>query len=281
MVASCLDPKGATVPETYTFERGLGILKVTALSDVGKVRSHNEDSFAVLPEQGLLIVSDGMGGHNAGGLASKIVVEALPQMIFKALQSLQEPSIEQLQDVVRDSAVDLSNEICKRTRREPDLAGMGATFVLAMFLEKKAIVAHMGDSRGYLFRSGELRLLTEDHSVVGLLLREGQITPKQASEHPARGQLSRYVGMQGEVFPDVLACELVSGDRVLLCTDGLTGEVSDSKIGNILNDGVDLKEISTALIDAANKAEGADNITVVLAEWSLSGAEGNHNNGPS
>ncbi len=269
------------MPQTYTFERGLGILKVAAVFDVGKIRSHNEDSFVVLPEQGLLIVSDGMGGHNAGGLASKIVVEVLPQMLVKALQSLQEPSIEQLQEVVRDSVVDLSNEIWQRSRREHELSGMGATLVLAMLFEKKAIVANMGDSRAYLFRTGELQQLTEDHSILGFLMREGQIASEEVKNHPAKGKLSRYVGMQGEVFPDVQVLELTSGDRLLLCTDGLTGEVSDSKIGNILNDGVDLKEISTALIDAANEAEGADNITVVLAEWSLSSAEGGRNYGPN
>jgi PPM family protein phosphatase len=255
------------VPETHTFGIGSGILKVAALSDVGKVRPNNEDSFAALPEQGFLIVSDGMGGHNAGGLASAIVVEALPQMISNALQSLQEPSIEQLQDVVCDSVVDLSNEIWKRSRREPGLAGMGATFVLAMFQGKKAIVANMGDSRAYLFRSSELRLLTEDHSVVGFLLREGRITPKQASEHPAKGKLSRYVGMLGEVFPDVQALELISGDRLLLCTDGLTGEVSDSQIGSMLDGGLGLEQTCATMVRKASEAGGKDNITVLLAEW--------------
>ena len=256
------------MPETYIFGRGPGILKVAALSDVGRVRANNQDSLAVVPEQGLLIVSDGMGGHNAGDLASTIVVEALPRMIEKALSNFSEPNLSQITDSIRDSIVSLSNEIWRRSRKEPELAGMGATVVVAMFHDSRALIAHMGNaSRAYIFRSGELQLLTEDHSLVGFLLREGQITPEQALEHPARGKLSRYVGMQGEVFPDVQMLELISGDRLLLCTDGLTGEVSDFKIGNILNDGLDLEKMSSALIDATNEAGGADNITVALVEW--------------
>ncbi len=252
--------------ETQEFQTGQWNIKAAALSDVGKVRSHNEDSFAVLPEHGILIASDGMGGHNAGALASKIVVEVLPKMIFRALNSLQKPSLEEVQKIVCDSVIDLSGEIWNRSRREPELVGMGATFVLVMFQSQKAIVAHMGDSRAYLLRDSGLRLLTEDHSVVGLLLREGLITVDQASEHPAKGKLSRYVGMRDEVFPDVHDFEFHSGDRLLLCTDGLNGEVSDSQIENLFKADVSLEEITGSLVKTAKDAGGSDNITVLLME---------------
>jgi protein phosphatase len=125
----------------------------------------------------------------------------------------------------------------------------------------------MGDSRMYLHRQGRLSLLTHDHSLVALLLRRGEITPDQAKDHPARGKLSRYVGMETEVYPDIRAVHLVQGDRLLLCTDGLTGTVSEQEIAAILGQPVEPESACRSLIDAANAAGGRDNITVLVADY--------------
>ena len=144
---------------------------------------------------------------------------------------------------------------------------MGATVVLAMIKRRSAYIAHMGDSRAYLFRDNQLKQLTEDHSIVGILLRHGDITPEEATEHPAKGRLSRYVGMEGKVYPDVRSIAIKKEDRLLLCSDGLSGMLNDRNIAELLIMHPDPQAACKALADAANSAGGTDNITVVIVDW--------------
>jgi protein phosphatase len=143
---------------------------------------------------------------------------------------------------------------------------MGATVVMVLILGRRAYVAHMGDSRAYLFRRGRLTPMTDDHSIVGILLRQGEISEAEAREHPARGRVSRYVGMEGEVYPDVRVEVLRKADRLLLCTDGLNGMISDAQIKRILTANRDPQQASQALVDAANRAGGEDNVTAVVVD---------------
>jgi protein phosphatase len=145
---------------------------------------------------------------------------------------------------------------------------MGATVVLAFLWGQQVFIAHIGDSRAYLYRRGELRQLTDDHSVVGILLRHGKITPEEAKIHPARNKLSRYVGMEGEVYPDVQRLRPSAGDRLLLCTDGLTTMVPDDAIAEILVNCGDPQMACRSLVEAANAARGQDNVTVLVADRS-------------
>lgn len=236
-------------------------------SHVGRVRSKNQDNYLVSPEQGLFIVSDGMGGHQAGEVAAKVVVSVLPDMLVQrlALQSSLRSRVVEL--VMREAILELSQRLRSESTGHINLHGMGATLALAWLNRGRAHLAYMGDSRIYLLRQDTLTQLSEDHSLVALLLKHGEITPEEAKEHPARGRLSRYVGMEGEVYPDVQTVDLARGDRLLLCSDGLTGMLDDRQITQILQSTFDPQSACQALVQAANEAGGKDNITVVIVLW--------------
>lgn len=238
-----------------------------ALSDIGKVRAENQDAFIVDAGMGLYVVSDGMGGGQAGALASQIVVKVLPELLRNQEGTLKHGTARKVRGVLSGCVAKLSQELHRKSEGQPGLSGMGATVVAVLVRSGSAHVVHMGDSRAYLLRKGKLKQLTDDHSVVGLLLREGEITPEEAKRHPARGHLSRYVGMPTEVDADVRTVRLKEGDCILLCTDGLTGLVSDSEIKIILNTAQDLRESCKRLVDAANAAGGKDNITVMVLRY--------------
>lgn len=240
-------------------------LVAAGLSDRGRVRAANEDALAVSPEERLLIVADGMGGHKGGATAARIVVTALPQLLQQRLAS---PRLTRaaLCSGLQDAMLELSASMRDYAADDPALHGMGATVVLALMRGASAVVAHMGDSRAYLFRAGKLRQITADHSIVNILLRSGEITPEQAKKHPARHQISRYMGMASDVYPDVATLGVKVGDRLLLCSDGLTNMVDDIAIASSLARNVPAEDICRSLVDAANAAGGVDNVTVVVAD---------------
>jgi protein phosphatase len=167
-------------------------------------------------------------------------------------------------DAVSGALCVLSNDLVMQTRGVPGLEGMGATVVMALVRGERAVVAHMGDSRAYLLRGKELLRLTTDHSIVQILLESGEITPEEAREHPAHGQITRHVGMPGDPLPEVRLVDLESGDRLLLCTDGLCGMVSDDHILEVLRDVTNDDEACARLVAAANEAGGNDNVTAVV-----------------
>jgi protein phosphatase len=237
------------------------------LSDPGRVRSGNEDAYALLPDKSLFVVSDGMGGHQAGAKASEIVVKVLPPMLEQRLARAPAKPAE-VHNALRDVIVELSRQLREQSAGQPGLAGMGATVVLAYFWEDQVFISNMGDSRAYLCRNRRLKPLTEDHSVVAILLRKGEITEEQARDHPARHQISRYIGMEGEVYPDVCAVKLSANDRFLLCTDGLTGMVPDATIARLLEECADPGLACRSLVAAANAAGGRDHITALVVDWS-------------
>ena len=237
-------------------------IEYAGLTDRGRVREQNEDNWAAYPAQGLFIVSDGMGGEAAGEVASQIVVETLPGMLLKKMQSpaTRKTAKKQLRSVLAE----LSDCVLNETRYKPGLAGMGATAVVAWFRAPQMLIAHMGDSRAYLCRAGTLQQLTTDHSIVQLLIATGEINAKEAKTHPARAQITRYVGMSGGALPEAQSIEICDGDRLLLCSDGLTGMQSDEEILAVLNQNLSAAETCERLINAANEAGGRDNITVVI-----------------
>lgn len=168
---------------------------------------------------------------------------------------------------LRSILCDLSAQLCVKTQSEPSLAGMGATAVLALFRRNKTLIAHMGDSRAYLFRRGRLKLLTKDHTIVQFLLDAGEITLSQAHTHPARNRLTRFVGMPRDPLPDLQPLELREDDRLLLCSDGSTSMTSDETIDLILKRKVNIQTTCTELVAAANKAGGRDDITTLVVQW--------------
>ena len=247
-------------------------MAVGATSDVGKVRANNEDAFRADAEAGLFVVSDGMGGQQAGELAARMVVDTLPGTIGARLDRMERPRGRAYRYWLRKELARLSRRVRDAARRQPHLRGMGATVVAALVRDRWAHIAHMGDSRAYLFRDGQLRQLTDDHSVVAWLLRKGEITPQEAARHPARASITRFVGMEDDAQPDVRSVALAAGDRLLLCTDGLTNMLPDESIAAMLGERADPQTTCEALVVGANAAGGQDNTTAVLVDFGGEGA---------
>lgn len=233
-------------------------------TDVGKVREKNEDSLVVLPEENLFIVSDGMGGNFAGEWASRFVIEALPLLIKE--KTSKKSCITEIKKAIHDSIVEISNDLRDKTKDQPGFAGMGATLVLVKIIDNQAIIAHMGDSRIYLFKDGDMQQITKDHSMIQLLIDNKEITPEEALNHPAKNQLTRHMGMEQQPLPETQVIDLDENDVLLLCSDGLTGMVDDKLIKTTLQQDMSLDEINKQLIATANKNGGEDNITVVTVK---------------
>ncbi len=239
-------------------------LRVAGATHVGRVRQNNEDSYLISDQQKLYIVSDGMGGEMAGEVASKTVVAVLPRLLEQHLRGILPMTSQTVERVLRDRIVELSQSLQRESAGQAGMKGMGATVALALLRGSSAHLAHMGDSRIYLYRDGELTQLTQDHSITALLIASGDITPEEAQHHPARGKLSRFVGMEGVVYPDVQTIKLRAGDQLLVCSDGLSGPVSCGEIAAILSAHDDPARACQSLIAAANEAGGKDNITAIV-----------------
>ncbi len=239
-------------------------IKYAGLTDQGRVRTANEDNWAVDSEQGLFIVADGMGGEFAGALASKVVVATLPGLVRRYFGTMEGLPKNKARRRMAKAFATLSTQLRQQTDNEPGLEGMGSTAVCALVRDNQVLVAYMGDSRAYRLRAGWLKQLTKDHSLIQLLLDSGEITSEVAATHPACGRLTRNVGMEGEPLPQVRLLKLKPGDLLLLCTDGLTGMLDDRQIQSILNTPAPLETQCQRLIDAANQSGGKDNITVLL-----------------
>ena len=247
-------------------------VEVAGATDPGRVRKNNEDNFAVDPELGLLLVADGMGGHNSGevasDIASKTIVEFARRMLGGAKSQLPEggtaslsPRGRQLEYFVKTA----NTMIYEKGREFPKNAGMGTTVVAALVDGKSLTVAHVGDSRLYVWRGGELTQLTEDHSLVGEQVKRGQITAAEASRSNLQNILTRALGAEGDVQVDVADHPLLPGDLVLLATDGLSKMVPDDEVARTIAAEVTPQAVVDALIAKACAAGGVDNVTVVAA----------------
>jgi PPM family protein phosphatase len=244
------------------------VIAHAGLSDVGRVRQENEDHWFADPKMGLYLVADGMGGALAGGLASKAVAEVLPRLLRQKLEDIRRLDDPAATRQVLAALREMSNRLRKESRGKPSIDGLGSTVVLALVAQQQALVAHLGDSRAYLLHDRRLEQLTKDHSICQLLVDCGEITPEEARSHPARGQLTRFVGMCDGPLPEANAVELAPGDRLLLCSDGLSGMLGHDQLTDILNRQPGPLEACNALVAAANEAGGKDNITVVVVSVS-------------
>lgn len=262
------------------FEIGL-----SALTDVGVVRSHNEDNFILCPDLShqewflientiplsqagcLLVVADGMGGANAGEVASEIAVEHIKQF-FIALSLQVAPSENQIKEYIKASILQAHQAIVSHAIQNPACEGMGTTIILAWVIPGKAFIGWCGDSRGYLFRPGEgLRIITSDHSLVWELVQAGRLSPEEADVHPDSNIITQSLGDPDHLpEPGLLVQPLQASDKLLLCSDGLNNMVTSSEIAHLLTQSKSLAEINQVLIQAANQKGGKDNITVILLE---------------
>jgi protein phosphatase len=224
-------------------------------SDTGRQRRANEDSYFV--RSPIFVVADGMGGAQAGEVASKIAVEGFEEQ----LASDDSGSVEQL---LAERARDANKRIYQLARSDAARTGMGTTLTVAYLSDEGLSIAHVGDSRAYVWRDGRLSLLTEDHSLVAELVKSGKLTPEEAVDHPQRSIITRALGPDAHVDVDTLTYRARAGDVFLLCSDGLTSMISDDVVEEVLRANDDLPAAGNALIAAANEAGGRDNITVVL-----------------
>lgn len=235
-------------------------------SDKGLVKTKNEDSWGAFPEQGLFLIADGIGGMPAGDVASKLVVEVLPSLLT---QRLNEPEVLSHSEIIlkiKQSISDLSVRILQESQHREEYAGMGTTIVMALLTETQIFIAHLGDSRAYLLKGGFLQQISNDHSLVRHLLMSKEITQAQAKNHPGRNHLLQYVGMSSTPNPDVICLPRVAGERLLLCSDGLTNMLSNEEIKKFLTQFSSLEHTCNALVKAAKMAGGHDNITVILVD---------------
>jgi len=236
--------------------------ETTCKTDTGRQRRDNEDSaFARAP---VFVVADGMGGAQAGEVASRIAVEAFEQ----GLPDSGSPE-ERLAARVREA----NQQIYERSRADRGRAGMGTTLTAAYVDDTHVAIAHVGDSRAYLFRDGTLQRLTQDHSLVDELVRRGKLTEEQAAEHPQRSIITRALGPEPDVEVDTWTYPARAGDVVLLCSDGLTSMISEERVKAVLVEHENLDEAADELIREANEAGGRDNITVVLFRLEEVGAD--------
>ncbi len=230
-----------------------------AKSDQGRIRISNEDYFITDVSNGIFIVADGMGGHAAGEIASRMTAEKV-QAILSANHAL--PSIEER---LRFAVHDANTTVYETQKANAEYRGMGSTLTALTFTIDRYHVAQVGDSRAYLLRNGELVQLTEDHSLVWPLYKSGMITKEGISRNPRKNLITRSIGTQPQVEADLWTGPIMERDLFLLCSDGLTDVLSDAELCRILlSGGGDVRQLSDILVAAANSGGGPDNITAVV-----------------
>ncbi len=231
-----------------------------AVSDRGRKRPSNEDAYGFSVEAGVYVVCDGMGGAAAGEIASTIAVDEM----LRLLTHLGPERAGPLPDAAQNAIYAANEAIFSRAQRNHRLSGMGTTLVALATHEHHIWVLNIGDSRCYRFRQDRLEQLTHDHSLVEEQVRLGRMTPREALQSPLKNVITRALGTQSHVTPDVFEFEAQPGDLFLLCSDGLTRELPDSTIQTLLAGDLTLEALSARLVDAAKKAGGHDNITCLL-----------------
>jgi protein phosphatase len=244
---------------------GMSIFRISSVgkSDLGLQRSKNEDAFAVRPELGLCVLADGMGGAAAGEVASQILVQAALEVFSGAGGTTSEAKAHQMVQ----AAFRLANErILKHARTNPLHQGMGCTAEMMVFHNEGYVLGHVGDSRAYIFRKGQLKQLTRDHSIVQDQVDKGVITASEAKKHPLRNVILRAVGIDENLALDLIRGTFLPSDFFLLCSDGLTDMIEEHSIQDILSHPISLGEKVDRLVESANSAGGLDNITVILTE---------------
>ncbi|MFC5652112.1 Stp1/IreP family PP2C-type Ser/Thr phosphatase [Paenibacillus solisilvae] len=240
-------------------------MKVAYRSDIGRIRLVNEDrGWAQLMETGLAvaIVADGMGGHQAGDVASQLAVDTFKEVLLGTTATL---TLEEKKVLIRQAILQANEVIYDMASRNDQYHNMGTTVVAALLQTESGVIGHIGDSRAYKWRDGVLSQLTDDHTLVNELVKSGQITIEEAANHPRRNVLTRALGTDEQVEVDVKGISWKPGDMLLLCSDGLTNMLSIQEMADTLSqDDLDLDAKADRLIQLALQAGGDDNITVVL-----------------
>jgi len=250
------------------FQRKKRLLSETVygMTDVGMKRDGNEDAFLLLPDKRVYIVSDGMGGHNAGEAASLTAVKALES--YYASLAISTINAEEIKETMINAVLEANKEVLTLSRTNPEYSGMGCT-VVTVFIEGNNLHAcHIGDSRVYVINKEKIVQVTNDHSVVTELIQAGTMTKEEARRSHLKNELTQALGTSSFVRPEYNLRQVRKGDIVLLCTDGLWDMLSEEEIHQAVNEGGSPEKICSGLIQKANDAGGADNITVVVIKIS-------------
>ncbi|OBF91821.1 hypothetical protein A5791_15050 [Mycobacterium sp. 852002-51163_SCH5372311] len=244
-------------------------LQFAGLSDIGCLRTNNQDCWGADPEQSLFMVADGVACSTDGAVAAHLVVELLPTYVGRHLKADLDAATasESLGRAVTEFCADFRAYAATDSR----VAGANSTLVAVVVSGSRALLAHLGDSRAYLYREQQLERLTRDHSLIQELIDAGELAVEDANEHPGRNIITRHIAMHPRALPDTAAVELLSGDRILLSSDGLHGVVDDGALAQILDAHSEPGDACAALIDAAKRAGGPDNITAVVIDITETG----------
>ena len=229
-------------------------------TDVGVIRSGNEDNYLMVPDRGIFLVADGMGGHAAGEVASEMAV----RFIAKELGSLRGLGDEEVGERMRVAIRAANAAIFQRTLTEHDKRGMGTTVTALVLYGSRFLVGQVGDSRAYLYRGGKLAQITKDHSYVQEQVDAGYLTPEQARTHPYSNVITRCVGANADVMPDIYVGAVRRNDLLLLASDGLSGMLEDYELAEILGNAETPQRMVDAMIATANQHGGLDNITAIV-----------------
>jgi PPM family protein phosphatase len=254
--------------------KGLSMgIRAAGSTDVGCVRKHNEDCFLMDVDLGLFVVADGLGGHAAGEVASQIVVETVARFVGETMEKDRTWPVEYDPSLTYDGnrlkvALLLSDQaIAADIRQNPERETMGSTVVAGLFHGPKITLAHVGDSRAYLLGPEGIHQVTRDHSWVAEQVANGILTPSEARVHPFRNVITQALGNGGDLDVEVQNLELSKSERLLLCSDGLSGMIGDKQIWDIIEHSDSLQGAVDSLINTAREHGGEDNITAILVEW--------------
>lgn len=240
-------------------------MKLGYKTHVGMVRQNNEDSLLVLdgihPDICVLAVADGMGGHNAGEVASSMAIQGIKDYFMERLNNDEFIFQEKQVDTIIKK---INTDIFVKSKSSPDLNGMGTTLTMMIYEKKKIYIAHIGDSRLYKINNKEMKQITQDHSLVAQLVRNGEITQEEALKHPQKNIITRALGTEEDILIDSYSLSYHTGDIILLCTDGLTNSISDREIEKIIKSNANFQLAVEKLIEKSNENGGKDNTTAII-----------------
>ncbi len=246
---------------------------ISGLTDVGKEREVNEDCLFINLDKNLFIVADGMGGHNAGEVASMEATNALDKYFNDALIQKMTDDEKIIKEEMVNGLQCAHQKVLEMAAARQEYSGMGCTIVVAFIKGDSLYLSHVGDARAYVFGKNEMKLLTIDHSYVMELVKAGKMTMEEARVSPLKNEITQAIGADLEIRPDVNDYLLTSGDTVLLCSDGLWDMLADNEIHDILKQDKAARKICKDLVRAANNAGGDDNITVIVVQYKQEGSE--------
>lgn len=244
-------------------------MNLYGLTDIGLVRKNNQDSYAIRVLDDALaiaVVCDGMGGAQAGNVASAVAVEAFAATLEDACKQGLPPDPERKQELLRSACRAANTQVFDLSQKNPEYQGMGTTLVAALALSREVYVVNVGDSRGYILSEGQLTQITSDHSLVQALVDCGDITPEEARTHPKKNVITRALGVDDSIRSDVFCVEYKEGDVLLLCSDGLTNTVTDAVLQAELSQLTSPEETARKLLTLAVEQGAPDNVTVILAQ---------------